>query len=204
MPRSFLLCIALMGSSGCAPPPPAPPAVIEAGRVGGVAVGDTVQALEAAYAEDRRRAVDLRLEGMPAPALELMPQGAQRPDALVAELIEQDGVQRVYRIQVRDSAIETRRGVGVGDTVGDLRASHPPDRLIGGEGNVGLRVEALAATFLLDGDRVQPEWRRTNDPDAVPDDVTIRRILLTCPLPSCAPSNGTSAESSPATGGENL
>lgn len=188
MRRLYYLCTAL-AAMGCSPPPPASsPPIIEAGRVGDVAVGDPVDVLESAYPEERRRAVDLGLEGMPAPALELMPAGAQSRDALVAEFVEEDGVRRVYRIQVRDPVIETRRGVAVGDTAGDLRASHPPDRLIAGEGNVGLRVDTLAATFLLDRDAVRPQWRRTNDANAVPDDVTIRRILLTCPRQRCASS----------------
>ena len=176
-----LACCALGVASGCSPS--ASP-LIEAGRAADIRIGDSLQRLEAAYPDDRRRRVDLGLEGMPSPALELMPEGTARADAVVAELIEQDGEARVWRIQVRDPLLETARGIGVGDTVHDLREAYfeagMPGRLIGGEGNIGFRVEALDATFLLDADGAAP-WALARDAAEVPGDVTIERILLTSP-----------------------
>lgn len=168
------ICAAL---AGCAGPPP----LIEAGRAGRIGLGDSVESVEQAYPAERRRMVDLRLEGMPSPAVEVMPEGAGRPDALVAELIEQEGAMRVWRIQVRDPMFETAAGIGVGDTVADLRATYAAERLIGGEGNVGFRVEELGATFLLDTDGADG-WTLSLDAEQVPDDVAIRQILLTGPL----------------------
>ncbi|HEX7081670.1 MAG TPA: hypothetical protein VF329_11700 [Gammaproteobacteria bacterium] len=178
--------ITLVVSASLAACSKAPP-TIEAGGVGDVRIGVSAEALEEAYPPERRQRVDLRLEGMPAPAFELMPEGTTRPDALVAELIEQDGTLRVFRIRIRDAALETEHGVGVGDTVGDLRASYALGRLIGGEGNLGIRVPALSATFLLDRERVQPGWWQTHDPSLVPDDVEIREIFLTAPLEPSGP-----------------
>lgn len=181
---AFRLCLALAAPAalpGCTDAPP----LIESGRVGQLAIGDTLQAIETAYAADRRRAVDLRLEGASSPAVEVRPAGTERRDALVAELIERDGALRVHRIQVRDPLLETARGIGVGDSVGDLRAAHALGRVVSGEGNVGIRVDALAATFLLDRDAARVPWARASDASAVPDTVRIRRILLTCPSPDC-------------------
>jgi hypothetical protein len=160
-------------------PPAAPAPTIDLHRVGDVVIGQDAQRLYEAFPSGRRQLVDLGLEGFLSPALLLRLPGTARRDAVVAELVCQKGLV-VWRIEVRDAALKTTKGVGVGSTVGQLRAAYRLGNVVSGEGNVAVRVEELSASFMLDqtapgGDRLS----RIRDADAIPDSVRIRSVLLT-------------------------
>jgi hypothetical protein len=153
--------------------------LVERHRVGVVEVGMPEQKLIDAFPANRREFVDLRHEGMPSPAWRLRWDGATRPDALVAELEPAEGPRTVWRIQVRDPAFRTAKGIGIGSTVGQLRAAYRLDNIVSGEGNVAIVVDTLSASFTLDqrgagGDGL---WK-LRSPAAVPDAVKIIGILL--------------------------
>jgi hypothetical protein len=175
--RFALLTLSLIAFAQTTPPPGLP--LIERQRVGLIEIGMTEQALLNAIPADRRELVDLRLEGMPAPAWLVRLAGTTRPDAIVVEIWPVTGARKVYRIQVRDRGFRTAKRIGIGSTVGELRAAYHLDEMTGGEGNVAVVVKELWASFSLDqtGADGRDLWK-TRTPAQVPDSVKITGILL--------------------------
>ena len=152
---------------------------IERHGVGSVIIGANAQTIYEAFA-GRRELVDLGYEGMLSPALLLRFPGLTQRDGVVAELVPGRGDLTVWRVEIRDPAFRTVKGIGVGSTVGELRSAYRLDSVLSGEGNVVIRVEELAASFNL----AQPgpggsELWRIRDPESVPDSVKIASVLLT-------------------------
>ena len=175
--RFLVLVIGLGLVPQSAPVAGLPP--IERHRVGVVEIGASEKTLLDAFPSEHRQFVDLRLEGMPAPAYRLRFAEATRRDGVVAELIPaQDGL-IVWRIQINDPAFRTRKGIGVGSTVGALRAAYRLDGIASGEGNVAIVVNELSASFLLDqtGPDGDDLWK-VRAPEVVSDAVRIAGVLL--------------------------
>ena len=180
MSRLVFLTVAVL-TAGRSPQPAAtqvlPP--IERFQVGQVVIGKPAEDVYEAFPAERRRLVDLGLEGQLSPALEFTFPGTTRTNGVVAELECQRGLM-VSRIFVRDPAFRTAKGVGVGSSVGELRAAYRLDSVVSGEGTVGIRVEELSATFEIDqtgpgGDRF---WR-LRTAETIPASVKIIAVLLT-------------------------
>jgi len=152
---------------------------IERYRVGPVVIDAGAQEIYEAFA-GRRELVDLGYEGMLSPALLLRFVGLKQRDGVVAELVPEQGHFTVWRIEIRDPAFRTMKGIGVGSTVAQLRSAYRMDSVLSGEGSVVIRVEELSASFKLD--QTAPggsALRRIRDPVQVPDSVKITSVLLT-------------------------
>jgi hypothetical protein len=175
--RFVILAVGLSLFPQIAPKVGLPP--IERHRIGVVELGASDKTLIEAFPSDRRELVDLQLEGMPAPAYLLRFPGADRRDGVVAELIPGPGGSTVWRIQVRDPAFRTLKGIRVGSTVGALRAAYRLDSVGSGEGNVVIVVNELSASFSLDqtGPGGGELWK-VRTPALVPDSVKVTGILL--------------------------
>jgi hypothetical protein len=118
--------------------------------------------------------VDLALEGFLTPALRLTLPGLRQRGGITAELVARGNQLIVYRIIIEDPVLRTESDIGVGSTVDDLRRVYAIRSLGYGEAGFFVRVDELAASFLLDGG--DPSWR---DQSSVPGNLKVVRILLT-------------------------
>jgi hypothetical protein len=174
---SLILALLSGGVPGQTRASPLPP--LERFHVGVVAVGASAEDVYEDFAPWDRHLVDLGLEGQLSPALEFTFPVANQRRVVVAELGCRSGLV-ISRIQVRDPAFRTSKGIGVGSTVGELRGAYRLGAVLSGEGHVVIRVEELSASFEVD--QQVPgggEFWRLRTAESIPDSVTIISILLT-------------------------
>ena len=116
------------------------------GRVGRLTIGMTVDDVIALFGDQRVKQVDLQLEGMPTPALEIRLGNVSAAKAsLVAELVSPTD-NRIWRVKVFDRRFATSDGLGIGSTLGQILARHSV-RMGVGEGSVGAIADDLQMTF---------------------------------------------------------
>jgi len=151
--------------------------IVERSRVGPVALGATAESIYREFG-DRARLIDLKLEGMLSPALELKRFGSQPVASLIAEIGPVDNRLVVTRIHVLDPSLRTKDGIGVGSTYVELRSRYSIDWVGSGEGAFVARNEALGISFELDTSGPKPLWS-IRDPGDVPKDVRIVGMMLT-------------------------
>ena len=148
-------------------------------QAGPVTIGADAYLLYEAFPRDRRQLIDLALEGRLSPALALTLPGSEFSGGVVAELIPSGNVLLVFRISVFDPMLRTAEGIGVGSTVGALRAKYKLDVVGTGEGRVFIDVDELSASFEIDQSQLgDKELWRVRDPQEIPDSTKIVRVLL--------------------------
>lgn len=119
-------------------------------KAGPVELGQTVDQLYARFGRDNVRLVDLFLEGMFSPAVQIHVPGSETQPAIIAPIREWPCAEfSVWGITVRDRRFRTKDGFGVGSTLGDLRKAYKAE--VGwGEGERIAHVADLGMTFMLD------------------------------------------------------
>ncbi len=151
--------------------------VVERSRVGPVVLGATADSICQEFG-DKARLIDLKLEGMLSPALELKLFDAQVVASVIAEIGPVNNRLVVTRIRVVDPSLRTKDGIGVGSTYMELRSRYAIDWVSSGEGAFIARVEALGISFELDTSGPKPLWP-IRDPKEVPKDVRVVGMMLT-------------------------
>jgi len=103
--------------------------------IGRITLGQTQEAAIRAYPEHEIKHIDLMLEGMPAPALQIY-QG--RNLLLTAEIYNGS----IFRISTRVREFKTKEGIGVGSTFGAAKHQYGAPKYLGqGEGEYGAVFE---------------------------------------------------------------
>lgn len=103
--------------------------LLRQGKAGPVELGPTVDQLYAHFGRDNIGLVDLFLEGMFSPAVQIHILGSETQPAIIAPIREWPCADfSVWGITVRDRRFRISDGFGVGSTLGDLRKTfrrHP-------------------------------------------------------------------------------
>ena len=127
----------------------APNVRLERGRAGQFELGQSVDDVMGLAGRRHVRLVDLDLEGMFTPAIEIRLADAQSTPSLVVQIREWPCPYfQVWNLVVYDRRFRTVDGIGVGTTLRELRRRYPGLKL-GREGGPSAIVESLHMTFVL-------------------------------------------------------
>jgi hypothetical protein len=144
-----------------------------AGAAGSVKIGATVEDIYKVYSKDRTAEIDLQLEGMPSPAIQIFlsfEDLKKKKPAIVAEL--DNG--KIYRLQIKSDKFHTGSGIRIGSTFGELRKETKDLKHIRGEeGYFGVSSQSLGMSF-----QVGSTPKGTDLYKEIPDKAKIGSILL--------------------------
>ncbi len=125
--------------------------LLESGKAGPFELGASVDEIYSLVGRDHVRLVDLFMEGMFTPALEIQVPGSNTGPSIIA-LIREWPCRRfsVWSIEVRDPRFRTREGLGVGSALGELRRRY---KVGGGRYATYTFIPSLDLTFVFDGSK---------------------------------------------------
>jgi hypothetical protein len=141
------------------------------GTAGHIEVGLPVDEIYRRVGREHTRLIDLQLEGMFEPALEISLDGASVQPALIVRVREWPCIAwSVQGIDVRDPRFRTAEGIGVGSTLADVSKVYRVT--VGRENGPHAWVDAVKMRFGLDSASLAPTARVTSvwlpgDPVAV-------------------------------------
>jgi hypothetical protein len=154
-------------------------------KAGLIEIGMSVDALYSRYKRKSTKLVDLYIEGMFSPALEIYLNDKEEETkySLVAEIgwgssSHTNSGFIVSRIQVYDEVFKTEKGIAVGSSLGELRNHYKVNWIEFGEGGLIARINELDMSFVLFLIDIPEEWYMTRDQEIIPDSVKIISIFM--------------------------
>ncbi len=100
-------------------------------------------------------------------------------------LVNGDAEPTIERIIITDAAIRTEDGVGVGKTVGALRAAYGRLCAMRGEGSTVVNVSSMPGVSFAVAGAISITADIERQPEAIPDNATIARIWLSGGRSAC-------------------
>ena len=85
----------------------------------------------------------------------------------------------VWRIWLYSVKFKTEKGIGIGNTLGELRENYTIKSYSVGEGKIAVFVEEIAVSFLLDSRQIPREWWSEMKYANLNDNVVIDLIIFT-------------------------
>jgi hypothetical protein len=146
-------------------------------KVGKIDLGLSVDSLYSRYDKKNTKLVDLFLEGMFAPAIELYIDGYKEKikPSLIAEISNVKF--SIYRISIYDKRFKTNENIGVGSTLGDIRKTYEIKSIGFGESALYVSVKNFKIYFRLDyNTQIPKEWYKTNNHKLIPDSAKVISI----------------------------
>ena len=85
---------------------------------------------------------------------------------------------KVWRIWLYGKDFKTEFGIGVGNTLGDLKEKYKIQEIITGEGNVAVIVKEIKVSFLLNTSEIPKDWWDEMKMDELKNDLSIELIII--------------------------
>ena len=89
-----------------------------------------------------------------------------------------ENLNKIWRIWVYGKKFKTELGIGVGDTIGDLKNRYTIKEILTGDGNVALLVKEIHVSFLIDVSQVSSEWWNIIDLEDLDNEIKIDSIII--------------------------
>ena len=86
--------------------------------------------------------------------------------------------EKVWRIWLYGQKFKTELGIGVGNTLGDLKNKYTIDDMSTAEGSVFILVKEIEVGFELDGSKIPREWWNEIKFEELENDLLISLILI--------------------------
>ena len=137
--------------------------LLKNGGIDNITVGMSVDELYSIVGKSNTEIVDLYLEGLFSPAIEV-----ETPN-IICEL----DCGNIWRIRVQDRGARTIEGIGIGSTMKELKNVYTDIKILKGEGDIFAYVDEIKTSFALDTIEI-------NNPDleAIPETAKVKWVLL--------------------------
>ncbi|WP_299892342.1 hypothetical protein [uncultured Lacinutrix sp.] len=97
---------------------------------------------------------------------------------LIYAVEPEETVKKVWRIWLYSKKFKTDLGIGVGNTLGDLKEKYTVEEISTGEGNVAVIVKEIEVSFLLDTSQIPREWWNEIKMEELENDLPIGLIII--------------------------
>jgi len=85
---------------------------------------------------------------------------------------------KVWRIWLYGKKFKTERGIGIGNTLGDLKNKYTIEDMTSAEGSVFILVKEIEVGFELDGSKIPKEWWDEIKFEELKNDLPISLIII--------------------------
>lgn len=137
--------------------------LLKKGGIDNITVGMSVDELYSIVGKSNTKIVDLYLEGLFSPALEV------KTPNILCEL----DCGNIWRIRVQDRGARTIEGIGIGSTMKELKSVYGNIKILKGEGDIFAYVDEIKTSFALDTIEI-------NNPDlqSIPETAKVKWVLV--------------------------
>ena len=97
---------------------------------------------------------------------------------LIYKVEPDESEKKVYRIWLYGKKFKTNLGIGVGNTLAELREKYTLTKVSTAEGNVALLVNEIEVSFLLDNSQISKEWWSHRKMEKLDDNISIDSIII--------------------------
>jgi hypothetical protein len=86
--------------------------------------------------------------------------------------------EKVWRIWIYGKNLKTEKGIGIGNSLGEIRKHYKIKYFSVGEGQVAIILEDFEYSFLLDSRQIRKKWWSEQSLDGLEDEILINLIII--------------------------